>query len=320
MNITILDGITLNPGDLSWERFNALGKVKVYKHTPAHLITERSIDADILLVNKVLIQDTVLAQLPNLKYIAITATGYNNIDLIAAKKRGIPVSNIQGYGTNSVAQHTFALLLALTNKVAEHHQSIQAGQWHQTKEFTFWNYPLVELVDKTMGIVGFGKIGQQTARIALAFGMKVLVFHKHPERDAKAVAGVVFVDIATLFKQSDVVSLHLPLTANNAGFVNSHLLNTMKKTAYLLNTSRGALINETDLAEALNQGTIAGAGLDVLSVEPPVGEVALIKAQNCIITPHNAWASYESRSRMMDILFHNIQSYLQGEAQNLIGV
>ncbi|MGB1206915.1 MAG: D-2-hydroxyacid dehydrogenase [Chitinophagales bacterium] len=317
MKIVILDAYTLNPSDLSWEKIRSLGETTIYDYTPPHLTVERSKNADILIINKVVISEEILQQLPKLKFIALTATGFNNIDIRATQKRNIPVSNIRNYGTPAVAQHTFALLLALTNHVADHHQSVIDGQWQQTRDFCFWNKPLIELHNKTMGIVGFGQIGQKVAEIAKSFGMKIIAFQ--PSMKASFRNDILFTnDMKKLFSESDIISLHCTLKAENQGFVNKKLLQCMRKTAYLINTARGALINEKDLYEALQNGTIAGAALDVLCVEPPTKKNILFDAPNCIITPHNAWASFESRSRMMDLLYENMMAFLAGKPKNLI--
>ena len=314
--ITVLDGYTLNPGDLSWDELGALGKLTVYDRTPKEAIIDRAVGAEILIVNKASITSEIIAQLPDLQYIGVTATGFNNIDIEAASKRNIAVCNVSGYGTAAVAQHVFALLLAMTNQVSEHHQSVLQGQWAACPDFCYTLVPLTELQGLTMGIYGFGRIGRQVAVLAQAFGMQVLATHKHPERDA--MAGVGFVDIDDLFQKSDVVSLHAPLTSENKEIVNAALLRQMKHTAFLINTSRGALINEKDLYSALEKGWLAGAALDVLSVEPPLEDHILIGAPHCIITPHNAWASRAARSRLLKTTVENLRSYLNGAPKNKV--
>ncbi len=314
--IVVVDGFTLNPGDLSWESLQKLGEVFVYEHSTREEILERAHDANIILANKTVFDAAILAQLPNLRCICVTATGFNNIDIKSAKKHDILVCNVAGYGTDAVAQHVFALLLELTNAVGKHHESVQQGDWSRNRDFCYTLQPVIELAGKTMGIYGFGKIGQQVARIALAFGMKILSTHKHPERDA--MPGVEFVNLETLFQNSDIITLHAPLTAENEGFVNKNLLSKMKPSAYLINTARGGLIQEADLKEAIENGIIAGAGLDVLSQEPPVNGNILFGVKNCIITPHNAWASREARQRLLDETVENVRAVLNGKPRNVV--
>lgn len=316
MNIVVLDGRTLNPGDLSWAPLEALGPCRIYEFTPAEAIVERSREAEVLLVNKVVLSGAVLSQLPNLKCICVTATGYNNIDLEEARKRGIPVCNAVGYSTESVAQHVFALLLALTNRVYLHHVSVEAGEWQRRPDFSYTLHTLPELSGQAFGIYGFGRIGQRVADLAQAFGMHILATHKHPERDARP--GVEFVDLETLFQRSDVISLHAPLSDANREIVNRGLLQQMKPSAFLINTGRGGLIQEADLKHALQQGQLAGAGLDVLSVEPPSEGNVLTTAPNCLITPHLAWATQAARQRLMEITLDNIRAYQAGAPQNVV--
>lgn len=309
-HIVVLDGYTMNPGDLSWASLQRLGELTVYDRSAPEEVVRRSRDADILLVNKVQISRSVLEHLPRLRYIAVTATGYNNIDLEACATRSIPVSNAVGYGSTAVAQHVFALLLALTNRVQHHSESVKAGDWTHQPDFCYWLSPIVELSGKTMGIYGLGSIGRQVARIAQAFGMSVLATHRYPKRDA--MPGVSFVELPTLFAQSDVVSLNVPLSAKNERIVNARLLNTMKPSAYLINTARGGLIEEEDLAQALRQKRIAGAALDVLTVEPPPVKHPLYELDNCLLTPHQAWASVESRQRLLDTTVQHVAAFLEG--------
>jgi glycerate dehydrogenase len=316
MKIIALDGRTLNPGDLSWEGLSTFGEYEIHDFTPEEQVVERGRPADILLVNKVVLGKDELAQLPNLKCICVTATGYNNVDLQAARERGIPVCNAVGYSTDSVAQHVFALLLALTNKVYQHHISVQAGEWQRSDDFAYTLHTLPELAGKIFGIYGFGRIGQRVADLAQAFGMKILATHKHPERDARP--GVEFVSLEELFERSDVTSLHAPLSEANREIVNAQLLQRMKSTAYLINTGRGGLIQEADLKLALQEGQLAGAALDVLSTEPPKEGNVLISAPNCILTPHLAWASLEARQRLMDITLNNIRAFQAGAPQNVV--
>jgi glycerate dehydrogenase len=316
MKIIALDGRTLNPGDLSWEGLSTFGEYEIHDFTPKEQVVERGRPADILLVNKVVLGKNELAQLPNLKCICVTATGYNNVDLQAARERGIPVCNAVGYSTDSVTQHVFALLLALTNKVYQHHISVQAGEWQRSDDFAYTLHTLPELAGKIFGIYGFGRIGQRVADLAQAFGMKILATHKHPERDARP--GVEFVSLEELFERSDVISLHAPLSEANREIVNAQLMQRMKSTAYLINTGRGGLIQEADLKLALQEGQLAGAALDVLSTEPPKEGNVLISAPNCILTPHLAWASLEARQRLMDITLNNIRAFQAGAPQNVV--
>lgn len=316
MNIVVLDGYTLNPGDLNWAGLEALGECTVYERTSGDLVVERSRQAEVLFTNKVPLGRAELNQLSRLRYIGVLATGYNVVDVAAAREQNIVVTNIPTYGTRSVAQMTFALLLELTQHVGHHAQTVRDGRWTQSKDFCYWDYPLVELEGLTLGLVGFGRIGRAVAEVALAFGMKVLA------HDAFAptapVSGVTMVDLETLFRQSDVVSLHCPLTADNKGLVNSARLNLMKSSAFLINTSRGPLVNEVDLAAALNAGRIAGAGLDVLAVEPPCPDNPLLTAKNCLITPHIAWATAAARRRLMDSAVGNLRAFLAGAPVNRV--
>ncbi|MEI6948211.1 D-2-hydroxyacid dehydrogenase [Paraflavisolibacter sp. H34] len=314
MKIVVTDGYTLNPGDLSWDALRNLGEVEVYDRTPEEAIVERCRDAAIVLTNKVPLRKAVLDALPQLRLIGVTATGYNVIDTEAAAAKGITVCNVPAYGTASVAQHSFALLLELTNAVGRHAASVAQGRWHRPSDWSYTLAPLTELSGKTMGIVGFGNIGQQTARIARAFGMEVMYNSRSPKDTDLGT----FAALPELFGQSDVVSLHCPLTADNTGFVNRQLLQRMKPTAFLVNTARGPLLNEQDVADALNEGRIAGAAVDVLSTEPPEKTNPLLTAKNCIITPHNAWMSREARQRIMDLTILNVQAYLDGQPVNKV--
>jgi len=316
MNIVILDGYTLNPGDQNWAPVNALGKVTVYDRSSPDQIIERAIDADAVLVNKVILNESVLSQLPKLRYIGVCATGYNNIDINSTNKYGIVVTNVKAYGPASVAQHTFALLLALVNHIELHSQSVRNGDWAASEDFCYWKTPLVELAGKTIGLVGLGDIGSQVAKIASAFGMKVIAYRKNPEQTHNT--DIEMVSMETLFKQSDVISLHCPLTEETKDLINAERLLWMKPTAYLLNTGRGPLINEEDLANALKNKTIAGAGLDVLSCEPPRTDNPLITAPNCVITPHIAWASFEARKRLLQMVADNLSAFMEGEATNVV--
>lgn len=315
-NICVLDGYTLNPGDLSWDALCQLGDVALFDRSARSEIIERAQNADIILANKVVIDAETMAQLPKLRCICVTATGYNNINLDAARRQNITVCNVVGYGTESVAQHVFALLLELTNNVALHNQSVQDGDWSAQPDFCYWKKPIVELSGRTMGIYGFGRIGQKVAGIAMALGMRVLSTHRHPERDA--LVGVTFVDLEQLFSASDVILLTVPLTDKTRGIVDQRLLSKMKPDAYLINTGRGELVNEMDLRAVLVAGKIAGAGLDVLDGEPPRADHPLFGLPNCLITPHHAWATIESRKRMMKITLDNVRAFLRGMPQNVV--
>ena len=314
--IVFLDSYTTNPGDLDWSALEALGPVTLYDRTPAELIVERSAQADIVITNKTPLSATTLALLPKLKLICVAATGYNIVDVAAARKREIPVCNVSGYSTPAVAQHVFALALAFTNRVRAYSAETHAGAWSRSADFSYWHEPLTELSGKTLGIYGLGTIGQATARIALAFGMNVIAVHKHPQRDA--LEGVRFVDPPTLWAESDVVTLHVPLTAQTEGLIDAAVLAQMKPSALLINTGRGGLVVETDLRKALEQGQIAGAGLDVLSSEPPPADHPLLGAPNCLLTPHQAWASQEARRRLLAGIVANIRSWQEGAPQNVV--
>ncbi len=312
--IVVLDGHTLNPGDLSWDAIGALGQLTVHDRTPPEQVTKRAAEAKIVFTNKALLPAEAINALPRLKYIGVLATGYNVVDIAAARARDIPVTNIPGYGTESVAQMTFALILELTQQPALHDVSVHAGNWTACPDFCYWKKPLVELDGLTLGLVGYGEIGQAVARLGRAFGMKILVHTRtvREEPDTK------FVDCETLFREADVASLHCPLTGENPEFVNAKLLSQMKPTAFLINTARGPLVNEADLAKALNDEQIAGAATDVLSVEPPPADNPLFGAKNLIITPHIGWATHAARERLMDIAAENLRAFLNGTPQNVV--
>lgn len=316
MRIVVLDGHTLNPGDLTWDALKALGPCEVHDRTGPTQVVDRASGAQIVLTNKTVVARATIAQLPRLKYIGILATGYNVVDIDAARQRGICVTNVPSYGTPSAAQMVFAHLLHFTQHVGEHSQSVVNGDWSRSPDFCYWNYPLVELAGLTMGILGLGRIGRQTAKLALAFGMRVIYFDVTPQPAVPV--EVVAVDLDTLFRESDVVSLHCPLTQDNEGLVNQQRLEMMKPTAFLINTSRGPLIDEPSLADALNRGRIAGAGLDVLCEEPPRLDSPLLRAKNCTITPHIAWATRAARQRLMDIAVSNVRAFIQGNPQNVV--
>lgn len=317
MRIVVLDGNTLNPGDLSWDGLQDLGDVKVYAYTASDEIISRSDGAEVLITNKAPISADIMASLSELRYIGVTATGYNVVDVNAARERGIVVTNVPVYGTRSVAQMTFALLLELCHRVGEQSHAVKQEKWSKSTDFCFWDYPQVELADKTMGIIGFGRIGRQVATIANAFGMHVIAFDEY-QADTPEVADFEWVELEELLSRSDVVSLHCPLTAATQGLINRNSLSLMKKTAFLVNTSRGPLVVEDDLADALNSEIIAGAGLDVLSQEPPLRENPLLAAHNCIITPHIAWATLEARSRLMETTVDNLRQFVAGNPVNVV--
>jgi len=316
MQIVVLDGYALNPGDLSWQGLESLGSCTIHDRTPAEHTVGRAKDAEIILTNKTVLGEDEIAQLPELKYIGVLATGYNVVDTEAARRREIPVTNVPEYGTASVAQMVFAHVLHFCHHVAEHGASTREGAWSESRDFCFWNYPLVELQGKTMGIVGIGRIGATVAKLAAAFGMDVLAYD--PMQPESVPEGVVMTDLESVFGKGDFVSLHCPLTPQNQGLVNAELLGHMKPSAFLINTSRGPLIDEAALADALNSGGIAGAGLDVLAKEPPSADCPLLKAKNCSITPHIAWATYDARKRLMDVAVGNVAAFLNGGAVNVV--
>lgn len=316
MNLVVLDGHTLNPGDLSWEELKALGPCAIYERSTPAEVLKRAADAEILITNKVPLGQEQIRALPKLRYIGVTATGYNIIDVAAARERGITVTNVPAYGTRSVAQHTFALLLELTQHAGSHSQSVRAGAWVRSPDWCFWEHPLVELDGLTMGIVGFGRIGRAVGELAQAFGMHVIAAASPRARELPH--NVTIMPLDSLFDAADVVSLHCPLTDLTRHLVNAARLARMKPTAFLLNTSRGPLVDEAALADALNAGSIAGAGLDVLSAEPPRPDNPLLTARNCVITPHQAWATRAARTRLMRVAVSNVNSFLEGKAQNVV--
>jgi glycerate dehydrogenase len=315
MNVVVLDGFTLNPGDLSWEDLQSLGPCTIYDRTPPAELLRRAADADILLTNKAALTASTIQNLPRLKYLGVLATGTNVVDLAAARARGIPVTNVPAYGTKSVSQLTFALLLELAHHVGHHAQTVRDGRWTRSTDFCYWDFPLIELDGLTLGIVGFGRIGRAVGDLGIAFGMKVLACSRTA---GVAPPCVRFVELDTLFHESDVVSLHCPLTPQTANLVNARRLSLMKPTAFLLNTSRGPLVDESALADALNSGRLAGAALDVLSAEPPPADNPLLTARNCLITPHLAWATRAARARLMKIAVENVRAFLHGTAQNVV--
>ena len=313
MTIVITDGFTLNPGDLSWEEIEKFGEVRYYDRSAPEQVAERCSVANIIVVNKTPVSWDTIASAKDLQLIAVSATGYNIVDLDAANRRKIPVCNVPSYGTDSVAQHCFALILELTNRVGLHEQSVRNGEWNNAPDWCLVKSPIIELAGKIMGVVGMGRIGKKVATIARAMGMQV-IFHdpgKHFENMQSC-------ELDKLFAESDFISLHCPLKPENQGFVNAGRLSQMKSSSFLINTSRGALINEADLADALKKHKIAGAALDVLSKEPPVNNHPLIGLSNCIITPHIAWVSFEARQRIMETTVMNIRSFLEGKPANLV--
>lgn len=318
MNIVVLDGYTLNPGDLDWSEFEALGELVVYERTAVSEIVERAANADMVLTNKTPLSAQMLEQLPNLKYVGVLATGYNIVDVQAAKEKGIVVTNVPAYSTHSVAQLVFALVLEFCHRVQRHSDSVVQGDWAGSIDFSYSVAPLVELSGQTMGLVGLGQIGKQTALIAGAMGMKVIATGSG-RRVPEPVDGIEWVTLEELLQRSDVVSLHCPLTPATTELINAERIALMKPTAILINTARGGLLNEADVAQALNEGRLAGAGLDVLTVEPPKPDNPLLHAQNVIITPHIAWATKEARTRLMAVASSNARGFAQGQLVNVIG-
>ncbi|HMG91864.1 MAG TPA: D-2-hydroxyacid dehydrogenase [Chryseolinea sp.] len=314
MKVVVIDGHTLNPGDLSWKELNTYGDVTLYDRTLAEQITERCKIAEIILTNKVPLSATTVEAAKDLKLICVTATGFNIVDVEAASKRKIPVCNVPDYGTSSVAQHTFALILELANRVGVNSSSVRQGEWERSPDFCFSKGRITELQGKTMGIIGLGKIGTQVARLAAAFEMRV-IYNSQTKKENNLAA---YADLEEVFSQSDIVSLHCPLTRNNNQFVNRNLLSKMKPSAWIINTSRGQLINENDLADALNTDQLAAAAVDVLSVEPPPATNPLLQAKNCVVSPHTAWMSLEARKRILSVTLQNIDCYLKGKPQNLV--
>lgn len=316
MNIVVLDGHTLNPGDQSWAALQSLGECEIHERSSPGQVVERSRGAGIVITNKVPITRETVGALPDLRYIGVTATGYNIVDVAAARERGIPVTNVPTYGTRSVAQLTFALILELAHHVGAHAAAVRAGDWSRCPDFSFWNSPLVELEGLTLGIVGFGRIGRAVADVARVFGLRILASGRSGLTDLPA--DVRAVDLETLFRESDIVSLHCPLTEGTRHLVNRERLGLMKPSAWLINTSRGPLVDEAALAEALNTGRIGGAAVDVLSVEPPPADNPLLLAKNSIVTPHLAWATLAARRRLLEVAVENIRSFLQGTPVNVV--
>jgi glycerate dehydrogenase len=316
MQIVVLDGYTLNPGDLSWAELEKLGDCAIYDRTPGDEVVARAAGAQIVLTNKTLLMQETLDRLPELKYIGVLATGYNVVDMEAAARRNIVVTNVPDYATMSVVQTAFAHMLNLALHVAEHGRGVSAGRWSGSPDFCYWEYPLVELDGLTLGLIGFGQIGRAMAQAGMALGMKILAYDPMPPQNLPT--GVRMVDLDTIFRASDAISLHCPLTDSNRHLVNAQRISQMKPTAFLINTSRGPLVDEQALADALNAGQIAGAGLDVLAIEPPPADHPLLTAKNCYITPHNAWATKAARQRLLDEVVENIRAFLAGRKRNVV--
>ena len=316
MKIVVLDGRTLNPGDLSWDGFRALGKFTVFDRTTVDEIPQRVGEAEIVLTNKTVLNRETIRKLTHLQYIGVLATGHNVVNVAAAAKRGIVVTNVPAYATNAVAEHIFAFLLEETRRLSFHAHTVRKGRWCDSPDFCYWLHPLTELAGRTFGLVGYGHIGQAVARRAVAFGMPVLCHTRTPP--ATPPDGVRFCDLETIFRESDIVSLHCPLTPETEKLVNPARLALMKKTAFLINTARGGLVDDVALAAALNAGKIAGAMLDVLTEEPPLPEQPLLRARNCQITPHHAWATREARQRLLNVALENLKAFLDKKPQNVV--
>ena len=318
MKIVVLDGFTLNPGDLSWKGLQELGECTIYDRSAPDEVIGRADGAEIIITNKVELSAATIGGLDRLQYIGVTATGYNIVDVDAARERGVSVTNVPTYGTASVAQMVFAHLLNLTQNVAHHARTVSDGRWCSSEDFCYWDTPLIELAGKTIGIVGFGRIGQATAKLALAFGMKVIAYDPGAPGTGQIPEDCEMVTLEDIFRRADVVSLHCPLTPQTGNIVNERNLALMKETAFLINTSRGPLIDEQALAEALNNGRIAGAGLDVLAVEPPEEQNLLLKARNCYVTPHIAWATHAARERLLNVAVENVAAFVAGKPENVV--
>lgn len=316
MQIVVLNGYTENPGDLSWEAFEVLGELTVYDRTPAEQIVERIGNAEAVIVNKTPITAEIMEACPNIRYIGVLATGYNVIDVAAARERGIAVTNIPSYGTWAVGQFAIALLLEICHHVAHHDQAVHEGRWSSNPDWCFWDYPLIELAGKTMGIIGFGRIGQVTGQIAKAMGMKVIAYDNYPTEAGRTIAE--YVDLDKLLEKADVISLHCPLFPETEGIINRETISRMKDGVILLNNSRGPLIVEEDLAEALVSGKVYAAGLDVVKEEPIRPDNPLLQAPNCLITPHISWAPKESRGRLMNIAAENLKAFAEGNPVNVV--
>lgn len=313
--MVVLDGGTLNPGDLSWDGFKIFGSITVYDVTKPEQTLERIQDASIVFTNKTVISREMIEACPNMKYIGVLATGYNVVDINAAAEHGIAVTNVPGYGTDAVAQFTFALMLEMCNQVGKHSESVMNGGWCRQENFSYWLAPLSDISKKTLGIIGYGSIGQKVAEIAVAFGMRVIVYSRTKK---SSTVKIKWVEFEELLAESDIITLHCPLTYENKELINEAAINKMKDGAKLINTARGGLINEKALAEALNSGKLSGAALDVITVEPMRSDSVLFGVQNLIITPHIAWASHEARTRLMDIAVGNVRAFLEGNPENIV--
>ena len=319
MKIVVLDGYTENPGDLSWDKLREFGDLTVYDRTPVddeEEIIRRIGDAEVVFTNKTPVSRKVIDACPNMRMISMLATGYNVVDYTYAKEKGIPVTNVPTYGTASVGQFAIALLLEICHHVGHHDRTVHEGKWESCEDWCYWDYPLIELDGKTMGVIGFGRIGQTTGRLAKALGMRVLAYDSYPNEAGKQIAE--YVDLDTLLAQSDVIALHCPLFPDTEGIINKESIAKMKDGVILINNSRGPLVVEQDLADALNTGKVAAAGLDVVSTEPIKGDNPLLKAKNCIITPHISWAPKESRQRIMDCAYDNLKAYAEGKPVNVV--
>ena len=315
-NIVVLDSKGMNPGDLSWDELKSLGNLEVFANTPYELIVERAKNAEIVVINKCIFDKNIISSLPKLKYICESATGYDNIDIDFAAGKGILVSNVRDYSTKSVVQHVFSLIFALTNKVEYSSNEVKKGRWANNDYFTFWDFPTSEISGKTLGLYGFGKIASEVAKITNAFGMKIIANRKNPGKGYPDY--VTHATIDELFKKSDILSLHAPQTSENLGFINKESLQLMKNNAILINTARGKMINEFDLKHALDTGIIKAAGLDVLSSEPPKSDNPLLMCDKCLITPHQAWTSIESRQKLINGVAENIKAYISNSPINLV--
>lgn len=316
MNIVVLDGHTLNPGDLSWDALKALAPCEIFDRTTPDQILARVANAEIILTNKVILNRETIAALPRLRYVGVLATGVNVVDAAAARERNIPVTNIPGYSTRSVAQFTFALLLELAHHTGHHAQTVRDGRWSRSADFCYWDFPLLELDGLSLGIIGFGQIGREVAKIAQVFGLRILIHSR--TKPEQLPAKMEFVSLEELCARADIVSLHCPLTPDTAHLINAPRLALMKPSAFLINTSRGPLVDETALASALNSGRLAGAALDVLATEPPPATNPLLTAKNCLLTPHLAWATRAARERLMKIACANLRDFLAGQPQNVV--
>ena len=319
MKIVVLDGYTLNPGDLDWEGFKKHGEVKVYDRTAydTETVVKAIGDAEIVFTNKTPLTAAVLEKVSSLKFVGVLATGYNVVDIAVAKKLGIVVTNVPGYSTPAVAQITMAFILEMCHHIGDHNKEVKEGKWAKSMDYCYWSFPLIELAGKTLGIIGFGNIGQATAKLAQAFGMHILAIANSPKPELES-ATCQFTSLDYLLENSDFISLHCPLTEHTLGMINKNSIDKMKDGVMIVNTSRGPLVVEQDLADALHSGKIAGAAVDVVSVEPILEENPLLKAKNCIITPHIAWAPIESRTRLMNIATENLSQFLKGTPQNVV--